>query len=266
MFFIDSKNLSSLPDSSPEQIELLHSQFNHELQALDYFNSALSTEFNTSLLCIVDYKGFRVLASAETPTEFTSILYELQSEKPLVDQEIAIKFSKIGAFLHLKPHSVMLKDDRRVTISLASGVQASYDGKTGQVYLQDLYSMLPMDGKQTEITVKRLRPEFLADYPHPLCADAFTSWSATSKRERAENDEEVMQACAFLREHWIPAFVRKLDQLEIRPINSHELTRAFHDGGVNIRYLGEFLVFFEFEFESIYFDAKRHNINLKYTI
>jgi hypothetical protein len=85
---------------------------------------------------------------------------------------------------------------------------------------------------------KRLRPEFLAAYTTPLTSDAFTTASGCGKKEREVNDSEVSRASRFLRENWVPAFVKKLDDLEIRVVDSREFGMIMHRSGVNIRYLG----------------------------
>lgn len=87
--------------------------------------------------------------------------------------------------------------------------------------------------------LRRLRPEFLKHYPHALCGDALTEWSAYSRKDCDQNDYEITRASRYLRETWIPAFVRRLDELEIRPIDSRHLSLEMHRAGVNMRYLGK---------------------------
>lgn len=86
---------------------------------------------------------------------------------------------------------------------------------------------------------RRMRPEFIKIYPHPLCSDALTTWCSWAKRDKETNDGEVLRASRFLRETWIPGFVRKLDELEIRPVDSRNLALELHRAGINIRYLGK---------------------------
>lgn len=85
---------------------------------------------------------------------------------------------------------------------------------------------------------RRLRPEFLAAYSSAICADVFTPAAGCGRVERETNDAEAERASRFLRENWIPAFVRKLDELEVRPADSREFSRELHRHGVNIRHLG----------------------------
>lgn len=84
----------------------------------------------------------------------------------------------------------------------------------------------------------RLRPEFIAVYQNCLCSDALTPTSGASRREKELNDEEVMKASRFLRENWIPSFIKSLDNMDIRPFDSPSLTNEMHLKGINMRYLG----------------------------
>jgi len=49
---------------------------------------------------------------------------------------------------------------------------------------------------------------------------------------------EVAEASNYLRTHVIPMVVKKLEALEIIPVDSPSLTQVLHLHGINIRYLG----------------------------
>jgi hypothetical protein len=53
--------------------------------------------------------------------------------------------------------------------------------------------------------------------------------------------EELKEAGRYLRKHVITAFVQKVDNLEILPIDSRGLSIEFHRHGINMRYLGQFI-------------------------
>lgn len=88
----------------------------------------------------------------------------------------------------------------------------------------------------------RLRPEFLQVYQSAICSDILTPASGATRREKELNDEEGMKASRFLRETWIPAFIRSLDAMDIRPFDSASLTILMHNKGINMRYLGNFFI------------------------
>ena len=85
---------------------------------------------------------------------------------------------------------------------------------------------------------KRLRPEYVASFGQALASNGLTVHSAATKSAKLENDIELLKAGRYLRENWIPAFVKQLDELETRPIDSPTLTVEMHRNGVNVRYLG----------------------------
>ncbi len=99
-------------------------QTNHELQAIDLINSC-GERIHSKLSCVIDYKGFRVLAYADWNEENLKHVFDLRGEQPRVHDKISKVLQSIGNVLNFKPHSVMLKDDRRVTITVGSSVQVS---------------------------------------------------------------------------------------------------------------------------------------------
>ncbi|KAJ3019310.1 UNVERIFIED_CONTAM: hypothetical protein HDU68_010726 [Siphonaria sp. JEL0065] len=84
----------------------------------------------------------------------------------------------------------------------------------------------------------RLRPEFLKAYSSTVSSDAFTKASGCGSKERDLNDSEGARASRYLREVCIPNFVKHLDELEIRPLDSLQIAPELHKFGVNVRYLG----------------------------
>ena len=89
---------------------------------------------------------------------------------------------------------------------------------------------------------RRFRPEYVATFAQPLASNGLTIHSAATKQEMFENDIELLKASRYLRENWIPAFVKQLDDLETRPIDSHTLSIEMHRNGVNMRYLGNIYI------------------------
>lgn len=123
------------------------------------------------------------------------------------------------------------------------------DVNSKQLYLTSLRDIFPTDhvvideqkSSSENITVdlcKRLRPEFLKIYQGPICSDGLTPTSGATRSEREVNDANLMRACKFLREAWIPGFIKALDSLEVRPFDSRTLTLEMHQRGINMRYLG----------------------------
>lgn len=84
----------------------------------------------------------------------------------------------------------------------------------------------------------RFRYEFLKVYQSQICSDALTPASGATKNETEENNVEALKASRFLRDVWIPAFIKSLDNFEVRPFDSRSFTEEMHYRGINIRYLG----------------------------
>jgi hypothetical protein len=65
-------------------------------------------------------------------------------------------------------------------------------------------------------------------------------------KEEAEDDSIAIPALSnvsnFLRTRVIPKFVTMLDELQILPIDHESLTAAFHEYGINMRYLSYVMV------------------------
>ncbi len=99
-------------------------QSNHELLGMDLIHSC-NESILTKLTCLVDYKGFRVVAYAEYREEALRQVFELRGDVPRLDDRVGKSLQSIGIVLNMKPHVVMLRDDRRVTIHVGSGVQVS---------------------------------------------------------------------------------------------------------------------------------------------
>lgn len=55
---------------------------------------------------------------------------------------------------------------------------------------------------------------------------------------QAPFDQQAAEASKFLQTFVIPAFVAKLDGLDVLPIDSRGLTTEMHAHGINARYLG----------------------------
>jgi hypothetical protein len=82
------------------------------------------------------------------------------------------------------------------------------------------------------------RPEFLQVYHESLSSDAFKEYCCIVKEEIQDAELASLRASKFLRESWIPGFVKRLDRMDLRPIDAQSLAFEMHRCGINIRYLG----------------------------
>ncbi|KAJ3332136.1 hypothetical protein HDU76_001170 [Blyttiomyces sp. JEL0837] len=260
--------------ATAEEVDAALCRTSSELRSINAFNG-IASGLGTALMSLIDYKGFRVVAYADMGIDQTTIpVFDLHSKPIHVNDKISERLGGAAKSLNLKSHGVQIGDDRRVNVHLSASVEVHHDQQTKQNYAVNLHEIFPMDfhpplsstsssptrsgppspkkPSQSQPTqsqtlfsngdnpnaARRLRPEFLAAYNVALSSDAFTTASGCGRRERELNDQEVVRASRFLNENWIPAFVRRLDELEIRPVDSRDLSVEMHKGGVNIRYLG----------------------------
>jgi hypothetical protein len=248
--------------SSRDLVELAQKKASHELLGLNSIIGS-NVNLNTTLTCTIDYKGFTIVCFPQSGKLVDeALIQDLTKESPKISERINVQLAEAGRLLNLKPHAVMLKDDKRLTVQTSVHIQAfqidkyDYIGRLEELFPLDYChvetSGSPSKGKSSREKIselrftaspdqaRRLRPEFLRSYPNQICADAMTEWSACSKRECEHNDKELLRASRFLQESWVPAFVRKLDELEIRPVDSRNFAMEMHRAGVNMRYLGMF--------------------------
>jgi hypothetical protein len=167
-------------------------------------------------------------------------LHDLNPRRLLIDEEAVNATLSISKALNLKSHTVQVHDDRRVRVCLAATVEIHLDEQHYHYHLRCLRDIFPVDTStsKSQCSTKRFRPEYLQVYQSALCSDGLTPMSGSSLREKQANDEELLVASRFMRENWIPSFIKCLDSMELCPYDSHSLTVEMHKKGINMRYLG----------------------------
>jgi len=217
------------------------SKTNQELKAINAINK-LKSDVCTSLFCLVDYKGFRLVACALMPLdEKNSLLFDLTTEEHKVDNNAICKINEIGNKLNLKDHQVILEDNQRITINLSGTVEVYYSQPACKFYFLNLCDIFPVDcdnlDEPENINIQnRLRPEFIKKYKTQLCSDVFSEFQM-NKKELDVFELDLIEAGTYLRDVVIPQFVKQLDDLQIIPLDSEEFTQSMHENGINVRYL-----------------------------
>jgi hypothetical protein len=187
------------------------------------------------------------------------------ADYPKTNDALTDALNQAGTQLNLKTHTVQLNRGRRISIATHITLEA-YKSKEDQLYITNLSELFPLDAiyegsiVNDDIDIpangsilddenlflnssKRLRPEYLMYYNLSISSDALTIHSAATRKERDANDIQAIKASNYLRDTWVPAFVRQLDEMLVRPIDSHSFTVEMHRQGVNVRYLGTFMRF-----------------------
>ncbi|KAI9179219.1 hypothetical protein H9P43_005882 [Blastocladiella emersonii ATCC 22665] len=223
----------------------------HELQGVSAIASVAS-DLHTPLMCVVDYKGFRLVCSAAVPLNATSTLV-LDLSTGRADVSALEKLSEAFAPLRLREHPVSVMPaagtghaPTTVAVRGSASVHVHYARAHDHYYATRLADLFPVDqskhGKPVDAR-RRLRPEFVAQYKHALSSDAYApaapGWRcAETHPETAAGERDAVYAARFLRENHIPAFVARLDALELIPADSVGLAACLHAAGINVRYLG----------------------------
>ena len=100
------------------------------------------------------------------------------------------------------------------------------------------------DGKAQDQKTKNGTAQLnLAEFKFGLNADAFSGQAPQTVEEKEEwekDEQEVREACSYLRGQIIPELLRDLSDADISfPMDGLSLSRLLHKRGINIRYLGQ---------------------------
>jgi protein TIF31 len=83
----------------------------------------------------------------------------------------------------------------------------------------------------------------MSNFKFALNPDVFSGQNPQTdeeKEEMAKDEQEVRDACAFLRDTVIPGLIRDLNESDISfPMDGRSLTSLLHRRGINLRYLGK---------------------------
>jgi len=232
----------------------------HEFRAADTVVDALfllarreQVTLRVPLTCIVDYKGFRVMAVACAPVDGDRTLVHGPTQEGVYQTCVGVykQLTLLAQVLNLKEHkfewnprmepayvhlSAFLQlHATRGYRDLDSFLLDTAGEKTANTsdlhYLLRLADLLPVDAVQDLDFSKRIRPEFLCEYDLSLSADGFVN-------ESTSDDTDLLQAAKVLRGSQVERLVTQLDSLELFPVDSRSFTEALHSFGVNMRLLG----------------------------
>ncbi|KAJ3161299.1 hypothetical protein HDU86_007081 [Geranomyces michiganensis] len=239
-------------ETSIDQLREAHRQISSELLAINALTRASFTghsapHLHTVLMVLIDYKGFRIVAYADMGDREEAramAVHDLTRDPPKTDERASERLTSVANGLGLKGHIVKIGEERRVACALAQDVEVHFHPTSKLFYASNLHKILPPDhnpaldkGASGPLS-KVLRPEFLSLHDAALSCDAFTPASGATRREREANDAEVARAVKSLREVHVPAFVARLDALDVRVVDSRGLIGEMHSAGLNVRYLG----------------------------
>ncbi len=191
---------------------------NHELKGLTAFMGSEIQGLCWPLMVVVDYKGYRLVAS--------SLL-------PISDSTIRYGSSNGGRTIHMSDRTLCgLMREAATKIGLAplplvggsllfgpSDIEG-HKGPDGRYYIVDFSRAMPPEyiARKSRLHHPRsiffslLRPELVRSSAQPLCPDAFSGFMSTchSETEIKRLNKEVYLTCKRLHSVTIPAFVKDL--------------------------------------------------------
>jgi hypothetical protein len=226
----------------------------HELRGLQlYMNLALERRvaplMHFPLTAVIDWRGFRVLASAVLPISRDSLVYGSADAGVTVrtDPQVAAWMEDAARLLNLKPHAVITRDLQTVVTMAACADIEVHRARDARTYMLDTHRVMPPqlpDGRKGAFLYNLFRPTFVARHAVPLCSDGFSLFGRgdeSSSKYLATHNRELREATESLLGAGIDAVASACAERWASPDVSvdHRLVLAMlHRFGVNVRHIG----------------------------
>eukprot|EP00727_Mastigamoeba_balamuthi_P010015 m51a1_g5636 hypothetical protein (858) ;mRNA; r:832057-834976 len=225
----------------------------HELLGVNaYFNCSIPGLY-LPLVAVIDYCGFRLVATSEIPLEAGSLIYGScdGGHTVLADHQAAEKMEQAARILNLKAHRAGAGSSA-VTLHAPCDIEV-HKARDGRLYVLDAARVFPPErpvrSRPGSHLYMLLRPELVRGYRCPLSSDAFTLFGGPDNA--AVHNEEVAGAQRKLLLEVIPTAAISLNQRAKRILaakRTREMSTAeladelqlvdeIHREGINIRYL-----------------------------
>ncbi|EAR93017.2 tetratricopeptide repeat protein (macronuclear) [Tetrahymena thermophila SB210] len=244
----------------------------NEFRALNTLNNVVIQELQSNpnfslrvpLACLIEFKGLVVLALSipcidPNISDSSTLLKGYNNQDQFIninqDQNLSKDLRRVAEVLNLKVHKVNEIEEVELcsTIQVHTKSNNDYDElrncenvdnikefapqNLNIYFILKCGNLLPLDiNLDSEMTHPhhKLRPEFLQSYNMPLNSDGLVT------EGNDEIDElELSNASQYLRNEQILKLVQQFENLDILPLDSLSLSQAFHENGINMRYLGE---------------------------
>jgi hypothetical protein len=185
-----------------------------EMLGADRYWGTFQDLLHYPLMCLIDFKGFRMLAMAVLPISHDTIVYGSDDGGRTVhtdDEKVNAVMKLVGERLNLKGHYVGLNEQHFI---YGAGDVEVHRGTDGRYYVVDFARCSapeapPESGDRRTVFSKLLRPEFTRAYKKPLCADAFSRWDA-SREDALQHARDVVEATQYLYDVVVPNVARRI--------------------------------------------------------
>ena len=213
---------------------------------------------------VVDYFGYRVLATAVCPIDITRFnengdirttklerVYgtfdrgkTVQNENKLLDFHL----QKAAKKLNLATHGVKGTQDLTTKYISGSCTMKGFKGHDGHLYLMDFRRAfpgedarctrhLPSAPRGQSIFWRMLRPELVKSNPEPLSPDTNSLITGNSPDWEKQLDG-VYAATKRMTDVVLPHFAEELAKRTLESLETLDLTEEMHRRGINMRHLG----------------------------
>ena len=224
----------------------------HELKGLMSVFSCQVPGISCPLMCLLDYRGFRLIAMSILPITKETIVYGSNDcgrtvHNSAQPQEVeALK--KMCSQLNVKPHYCGVGGRRPVKCYGPVDLEGHKSAVDNRFYLLDFSRIMPPEtpkpGMKMAHLYRLLRPEFVKMYPAPLCSDGYSAF--IKGHNAASHNQELAKATLLLTNTLIPDFapeftsqlINEVETKGWRAMETFRVSEALHRRGINIRYLG----------------------------
>jgi len=228
----------------------------HELKGLTaYMSCGMLIGLSFGLMCLIDYRGYRLIATSELPISFDTIRYGSCDGGNTIhcsDEHMNTLMERVANVLNLKGHYAGLNAGSRAFLHGPADLEGHL-GRDGRYYVLDLSRVFPPErpskhAEKGSFLYKLLRPELVASAPEPLSSDAFSRFGAD---EASEHNQQVADMTEHLLDTVIPKFARWMcttGEATIAKrwrkrspgiVDFRWLQNELHRSGINLRYLGK---------------------------
>lgn len=219
----------------------------HELKGLTAYSSCgMLFGISFGLMTLIDYRGYRLIATSELPINAETIVYGSSDGGHTVhssDPDINAIIERVSKILNLKGHMCGLVSGQRGFLHSPCDLEGHL-GFDGRFYMLDFARVFPPQTPNKKLVgsflFQLLRPELVAKSMVALSSDAFSPFGACDP-EAKEHDAEVEKTTNWLIEEIIPEFAQRLHtdgcpaSMDLRALGS--LIVQAHRAGINIRFL-----------------------------
>eukprot|EP01116_Phalansterium_solitarium_P022569 TRINITY_DN7502_c0_g1_i1.p1 TRINITY_DN7502_c0_g1~~TRINITY_DN7502_c0_g1_i1.p1 ORF type:complete len:1638 (+),score=449.85 TRINITY_DN7502_c0_g1_i1:121-5034(+) len=243
-FAVDSRGLYGGNDSLAAKVA------SNELRSIiSWYNMPAETDICVPMACILDYKGFRLIAMSWLPIHKGTLKYgsEDAGKTVIAEDPTFNEMMRTGCTtLKLKKHIAGLDEKTAKEIYSCVDIEG-HKGTDNRYYIVDLSRlfppMTPSEDVQRSYLVRLFRPEFLRAYHKPLCSDGFSRFIRNDP-DREHYNDEIREATTYLLETVVPDFAKQLLSLyqdwktKGETPDRFPLVMELHRSGINVRLIG----------------------------